>query len=525
METPAPSLKVSQRSFRWLWFPAFALLCWWLAVRHLSSEWTLNEQYHYGWFVPLLAIYLVRIRLESPPELGAPPSRSGWLLWLLLPATALAEAVLLPIQEANPDWRLLGWVLVALAAAVTLAGFYLAGGWAWARHFLFPVLFFFTAVPWPRPIENEVMQGLMQRQAQLGAELLNWCGVMAEARGNVIALAQGVIGVDEACSGIRSLQASLMVALFVGEVFALGWARRTLFLLASAVWALALNTARTMTLASVAANGGTALVDRWHDPVGHGALAVCLAGLVALGWLLRPRAVKPPRDVRARTSPAVAPRVGASAGPALVGVVVIGGGWFGTQWWFGQHERSLGPAVTWTFEAPSSQPQFNLIKLSSRLRSELRYDMASACRWSDPQGRRWVAQYFRWAPRGDSVRTVAVHDPRACLAATGKELVRVLPPVVFSKGNVRLSFDSYWFKDVGNDVFVNNCVVEDLHRGALQNGIPMSQTMSARLEAAIAGRRNMGLRRLEIAIWNARSPEEAEALLVDLLSNQIREIP
>lgn len=509
---------------RGLAFPAFSLLCWWLAIRHLSSEWTLNEQYHYGWFVPILMIYLIRIRLESPPAVGASMGRIGWL-GLMLPAVGLVEAMLLPVQEANPDWRLMGWVLSALAATVTLGVFHLAGGWRWTRHFLFPVLFFFTAVPWPRPIENAVMHDLMQRQAQIGAELLNWWGVMAEARGNVIALSNGVIGVDEACSGIRSLQTALMVALFVGEVFALGWARRTLFLLAGAVWALLLNTARTMILASVAGREGAAGVERWHDTVGHAALGLCLAGLVALGWLWRARVAVRPGEMRARTSlSTVAPRLGMAAGSALVGLLAIGGGWMGTQWWFDRHERSLGPAVAWTFESPSGQPQFDTIELSSRLRAELRYDAASACRWIDSEGRSWVAQYFRWDPGRDSVRTVAVHDPRACLAATGKQLVQVLPAVAFSKGDVSLFFDAYWFKDAGHDVFVYNCVAEDSRREAEETGIPLSQTMSARIEAVMAGRRNMGLRRLEIAVWNARSPGEADALLAELLRSQIREI-
>ena len=36
-------------------------------------------------------------------------------------------------------------------------------------------------------------------------------------RGNLIELSTGVLGVDEACSGIRSFQSTLMAALFLDE--------------------------------------------------------------------------------------------------------------------------------------------------------------------------------------------------------------------------------------------------------------------------------------------------------------------
>src|SRR5262245_40243730 len=36
--------------------PGYGLACWFLAIRHLSLEWTINEQYQYGWIVPALTV-------------------------------------------------------------------------------------------------------------------------------------------------------------------------------------------------------------------------------------------------------------------------------------------------------------------------------------------------------------------------------------------------------------------------------------------------------------------------------------
>jgi hypothetical protein len=52
-------------------------------------------------------------------------------------------------------------------------------------------------------------------------EVLGWLGIPAMAHGNVIEVATGMVGIDEACSGIRSFQSSLMISLFFGEFYAL----------------------------------------------------------------------------------------------------------------------------------------------------------------------------------------------------------------------------------------------------------------------------------------------------------------
>ena len=221
---------------------------------------------------PLLALYLVRMRLENAPAPG--PVRWPWAIPAAVLLVAVLEVLLLPLREANADWRLLGWLLTGLAASATLLAFAQAGGLPWAAHFAFPVLFFFTAVPWPRPIEIEVMQWLMQRNALLAAEILHWLGVSAEVQGNLIRLSSGTLGVDEACSGIRSLQGSLMATLFVGEIFELKRWRRVFLLLAGAGWALVTNAGRTVFLALMAERGGAGALDRWHDPAGYWTLRV-----------------------------------------------------------------------------------------------------------------------------------------------------------------------------------------------------------------------------------------------------------
>ena len=41
---------------------------WVILCRHLSAEWSYNEQYNYGWFVPFFALYLFWLRWEDAPS-------------------------------------------------------------------------------------------------------------------------------------------------------------------------------------------------------------------------------------------------------------------------------------------------------------------------------------------------------------------------------------------------------------------------------------------------------------------------
>lgn len=504
--------------------PSFVLLCWLLAVRHLSAEWTLNEQYHYGWIVPLLTLYLVRMRLEATPvPASRPPSRWTAVAFLLI---AGAEALLLPIREANADWRLLGWVLSGLAAGATLVAFGQAGGFSWMTHFCFPVLFFFTAVPWPRPMEIEVMQWLMQHNAMLAAELLGWLGIHAEVQGNLIRLPGGTVGVDEACSGIRSLQASIMATLYVGEIFALKRWRRVFLLLAGAGWALLTNATRTLFLALMTNRGGEDALDRWHDPAGHWILGMCVGGVILTAWLLRParlvsRTAKRTPAAAGNACPNWKQRLSISAGAALVGIFLIGTGSAATEAWFRVQEKSVTQVIRWHFKQPTHAAQFETIELSRHVRGELLYDSHSGGRWQDETGRRWVANYFRWEPGRNAVRTVMVHDPRVCLGATGKELVETLPILNHRLGDVVLPFDAYWFREKGTDVFVFNCVIEDARRGLGQDREGTVLTTASRLDAVRAGKRNLGQRRLEAAVWGATDAMAARLAFVQMLREQL----
>jgi hypothetical protein len=205
---------------------------------------------------------------------------------------------------------------------------------------------------------------------------------------------------------------------------------------------------------------------------------------------------------------------------AWIGNALIFAGWGGTEVWFRWKEREL-EVVPWGFRQPLTADRFENAEQPANVRGMLRYDAHSGGRWRDKEGRLWVAHYFRWEPGRNAIRTVLAHDPRVCLESSGRELVRRLPAFVYDISEVHLPFDQLQFRDAGMDVYLFNCVVEDGRRSGPWSGPSNRLSVASRLDAVLLGNRNMGQRRLEVAVWGARDSASAQAAFASLLRDQL----
>src|SRR5438034_10883027 len=105
----APSSGAGIKRAGWLLAIVVFGLLWFELINQLKAEWWLNPQYNYGLIVPLLALYLFWKRWRNRPS-PAPRTTTTVPIALIL----FCAALLFPIRfvaEANPDWRLLSWVL------------------------------------------------------------------------------------------------------------------------------------------------------------------------------------------------------------------------------------------------------------------------------------------------------------------------------------------------------------------------------------------------------------------------------
>src|ERR1035437_3723045 len=533
---------------------------WTILINHLRIEWTLNPQYGYGWAVPFLCLYLIWQRMQKTED-GSRKSEVGnqksgvrplvdvfCFLCLLYAPTRL-------IEEANPEWRLVSWALAIEVVGLTLLLIYFVFGAQWLKRLAFPIAYFLVAVPWPTVIEGPLIQGLTRGDGGATCELLGWLGIPAMPHGNVIEVATGEVGIDEACSGIRSFQATLMISLFLGELYRLNFTRRLVLILGGFAMSFGFNLARMSVLVWVAAHHGITAIAKWHDPTGITILLACLCGLWGLGvwfskkqkaaqWsmLRTPRAeetsnIQQPTSRRAVGCPEPEANIQCSEGGAerpktkilkaenrnhfnfqrstVRKLAIALGVWIAVveisvEAWYRWHETRLPLATQWTMSWPTNNPTFKTALLADRARQILRYDESRSVAW-ETDGIEWQAVFLRWNPGRTALHLAQNHTPEVCLTATGHTLTTVSDPAWLEAGGLRLPFIVYAVANTPRPVYVFYCLWDD--RTSAQGRGTMSLTYGNRLAPVLAGLRNPGQRSLEIAVTGVADAGAAENAL------------
>ncbi len=530
----------------------FAFL--WLGLwRQLSGEWSVNDQYSYGWFVPFFAIILFWLRLEGRPP-GRPPTPTRQSSSLQFGIIAVALILLLPIrlfEIANPDWRPLSWLHATCVVTVTLAFLWSAGGVSWLRHFAFPVAFTLIAVPWVSPLEGPIVQELMRVVAAISSELVALFGIPAQLEGNLIRVPNGLVGVNEACSGVRSLQTSLMIGLLFGELKRLSIFRRVMLVFAAAAIAFFGNCARAFFLVWIAATRNMATANSWHDFAGYGIVVLVFVGSLALAAMLgrdkvriKKAEVKNQSADQLKSSYFLIPTFYFVA--AVLWLVLVE---FAAAGWYRAHESSLVASMRWDVKWPQTAPNFRDVRIDEQVRNILRFDHGQAAAWRLPaldstndgssatRPLICTVYFFRWKAGKNSALLANLHRPDVCLPAvgwgqtadTGVKDYPVTP-------NLSLPFRHFEFRHGAGDQPTQQiahafyCLWEDrVPASAATSQLPQlasapsAWTRDERVRAVFEGRRHLGQQVMELIIQgrDATGSDEIERLFASEIPSLI----
>lgn len=497
------------------WFAAGAFgLLWLEIITRLRFEWSVNPQYGYGWTVPFLAAYIFWRRAQRAPTAVRPGTT-------LLPALVMigAALVLIPvrlIQEANPDWRILSWAMALSALAISFGGIYLAGGLRWLRHLAFPLLFFLVAVPWPTQFEQAVIQGLMRAVASINVEVLNAIGITAVQMGNVIEVSSGFVGIEEACTGVRSLQATFMVSLFLGEFYGFSLVRRLVLVIAGACLAFVCNLIRTFLLVYVAEQEGTQAIKSWHDPAGLTILMACLFGLWGISMLMGGGSkMTPPATLGRHT----AFRIPRALLICLLALIVAAEA--GTQIWYGVHEARAAKVEPWGVAWPTGEQNYRSVPIADEAQELLRYNEGGGGAWAGADGHQWTMYFFKWLPGRTAGLFIKNHRPDVCLPASGMKLRSGVQNKLMAVNGVTLPIRSYVFENGPTSLHVYYCYWD----GTAPEAAPQDQenwTPAGRMEAVLRGKREVGTQMLEIVASGYQTEEEAEQAVRQQLAQVVR---
>jgi len=267
---------------------------------HLWPEWSNNPDLSHGYFAPFVFALLLWEARRQGPWRWVPAGR--WSTGLILGAT-LAGTGLLALAglfAATVNWNhslvlfLLSAVLVSFLGAILLL-------LADERVRLIPLnwisltalLLWPLVAPIPEGTYSRLTLGLQQWVTGAVMDALQILGIPARQHGNIIELARTTVGVEEACSGVRSL----ISCVYAGFFFA-AWQvrrpwRRVVLIVTAPLLALGMNFIRSLTL-TLLANRGVDISGTWHDATGFAILGVTAAVLAGLAMLLESREPAPP---------------------------------------------------------------------------------------------------------------------------------------------------------------------------------------------------------------------------------------
>ncbi len=286
-----------------------------LAMGWLVSQaqwfWSNRPDLNFGWVVLMLCAYLLWEACEKGMEVVW---RVRW--WAVaLGLAGVGMVFLMQVYQAffgvnaSSTQGIAFGVLLISAANVGLV--YGAKG---IRVFAMPYAFILVALPLPNLIQGLVVNGLQNRVANINTEILNLMGIPAQQVGSLIQLPNGTVGIDEACSGIRSLQSTVMAALFIGYLSLRRLSLRATLLISGVLLAIVGNVIRSLYLCLAAYKNGIDSIANVHDTAGWSILAFTAVGVILLAWWLGKL-----EKAASHTIAAVGPKDAGQTPPAALG--------------------------------------------------------------------------------------------------------------------------------------------------------------------------------------------------------------
>ncbi len=292
--------------------------------------WLLRPDYLFGFFVPFFIYFILEDRLPQiashfgipvPPKKkkGQPDTPSSTADSLSPPPPAkessalraLGHLVFWPMTLGSLVFFLFGAVYRAAEGPSPTASMFIAAGlagsilgfvwiftdkdvsgsqtpstsrWSIVMLFLFPALIWMLSAPTFSALEKMISTFLMNKVAFVVFNVFEVAGYPLIREGSVLIMPNGeMVGVEEACSGIRSLTACLFAGAFVSALFIKEWWKKPLLIAASMGLAVLGNLFRSLFLTVWAFNYGSESINgKVHDITGYAVMVFTFVGLAIL---------------------------------------------------------------------------------------------------------------------------------------------------------------------------------------------------------------------------------------------------
>lgn len=279
-----------------LWLAALAAPLLFTAYDQ-SHWWAEKEDYGFGWLTPVFTAYVlherwpeIRAALEKRRESSTGLGVINLVLWFVF-AGSLALFSAGGIYRAAAGASFGGTLAVTLGSSMMLlAGVGLVAGHLGLKSpgklialFLFPALVWLVSAPMLTVVENNLSTFLRAEITKIVFGFFDLLGFTIEQQGNILLLPTGQVGVEEACSGIRSLTGCLFAGAFLAATFTKKNTSKILLIGASLALALFTNLLRSLFLTAWAlAHGAQSIEGTVHDVSGYAVLGLTVILLLLI---------------------------------------------------------------------------------------------------------------------------------------------------------------------------------------------------------------------------------------------------
>ena len=409
-----------------------ATLLW---VFHIFPAWLHDPDLSHGLFTPLLFCLMLRESIHRGP-LNYLPNLPQLTAVVVVVVVIGSQLVLLTgsLYAVATDWGhpfakfLIGGSVVGLLAAVWIV---CATPSVRLIPFNWPagvaIILWGLSLPVPPGSYHELTLALQLQVTDNVLRALHLLGIPAIQNGNIIDLAHTSVGVEEACSGVRSLMSCIYAGFFFSAAFVRSLPSRLILIILAPILAIFMNFARSLTL-TLLANSGRSIEGFWHDSTGYAILAMTAILLAACALLFEriesarstviPKTSSPPVSSISNLTSRLSMLIGISC--------VVGFVWIFSLILLRQAEPTIaGPSPQLEDWLPSEvggwsvSPVPDLYQFADILETRELTQRSYAKKDSNGDLITVTIYMAYWQPGQTSVSVVATHTPDACWPGAG----------------------------------------------------------------------------------------------------------
>ena len=397
-------------------------------LHELVSRWNKQEEYSYGYFIPIIALYIIFSERNKVLSEKENPS------WLGVIITLVALFILV-IGELSAIYIFTQYSFVILLLGLTSSLF----GNRVLKKITIPIIILLFSIPLPYFIESELTWKLQLVSSELGVDFIRLLGIPVFLEGNIIDLGTYKLQVIEACSGLNYLYPLMSIGFIVAYIFKAPLLYRSIIFLSTIPITIIMNSLRIGMVGILVSYSGIKMAEGFmHYFEGWLIFLACLGILIFEIYLLtRIMPNKPKLDTVLAIRPNIKEsypkklRLRLSSPFILTSILIVFSAFSITQL---SNRTEVSPDRVTFDKFPDTFNKWQLIKskLTPSIIQKLQFDdyfLGNYVKGSNTPIELYIAFY------NSQRKGVSPHSPRVCIPGGGWHIKELNRKVIKLKNN------------------------------------------------------------------------------------------